>query len=264
MRFCILASGSAGNSCYFETENTRILIDAGLSCREIERRLHKVDVKPSGLDAIVITHEHTDHVQGAGPISRRFDVPVYMNRKTFLKGQKTLGNIRRPVFIETGQTILIQDICLETFTKCHDAADPFALVVSLCGESSEANGLRIGIATDMGRFTGLLVDRLKNCDALIVEFNYDQGMLENGPYPLDLKRRIKGQDGHLSNHQAGGLLSAVSHLNLRHVVLAHLSRTNNHPEKAYQEAEDVLRSGGLDGTDILVSRQDEPGPMIEL
>jgi len=265
MRFCVLASGSSGNSCYVETDKARILVDAGLSCRETLQRLEHVGVRPEGLDALIITHEHTDHIKGAGPLIRRFGLSLYINKKTLKKGLKTLGKLSDPVVIESGQTVTIKDLSFETFTKCHDAADPVGLILSCNGASSSApNGMRIGLATDLGRSTGLVEDRLKGCDALIMEFNYDQEMLESGPYPLDLKRRIKGQDGHLSNRQAGNLLGAISHDNLKFVVLAHLSEINNDPDKAREEAAKALRKCGHAHVSILISRQDEPGPMIEL
>ncbi len=257
MRFSVLASGSSGNACYVESDNARILIDAGLSAREIERRLEQVGVAPSSLDALIITHEHSDHIKGAGPLSRRYDLPLYINRKTLETGRKNFGKLSQPVIIETGQTLTINDLNVETFTKCHDAADPVGVVLSL-------NGVKIGVITDLGRSTRLIEDRLKGCQALIIEFNHDPVMLEQGPYPLHLKRRIKGRDGHLSNEQAGDLLKAVCHDNLKQVVLSHLSEKNNLPEKAYQEAADVLDKCGLGETGILISRQDESGPMVEL
>jgi len=257
MRFSVLASGSSGNACFIETEKTRVLIDAGLSCREIVRRLKRVGVQPESLDALIITHEHMDHTKGAGPLARRFDLPLYTNRKTLERGLKTLGNLSRPIIVQTGETLTINDLGIETFTKCHDAVDPFGVVLSF-------NGARVALATDFGRSTRLVEDRLKGCQALIMEFNYDQVMLDEGPYPLDLKRRIKGPDGHLSNQQAGDLLRVVSHKNLKFVVLAHLSETNNHPRKAHQEAADALSKCNLAGANILVSQPDEPGPMIDL
>lgn len=264
MRFSVLASGSSGNVCYIETDGTCILIDAGLSCREIERRLKMIGCMPEKLDAIIVTHEHTDHIKGAGPLARRFDIPVYINRKTLEIGFKILGNLPKLVFLQTGQTLAIKDLRVETFTKCHDAIDPFGLIVSCPGEFSTFNGIRIGLATDLGRSTRLVEDRLKGCHALIMEFNYDQEMLEKGPYPLALKTRIKGQDGHLSNQQGGNLLRSVMHNDLRYVVLAHLSETNNNPKKAYDKAVDALSACGTRGASILISRQDKPSPMIEL
>ena len=257
MKFSILASGSSGNSCYVETNNIRVLVDAGLSCKETMRRLEIIGVDPTSLDALIITHEHTDHIKGAGPLARRFDLPIYLNRKTCDKGSKTFGKIAKPVIVQTGQSLTIEDLVVETFTKCHDAADPFGLVFSV-------NGMKVGLITDLGRSTRLVEDRLKGCRVLIIEFNYDPEMLEQGPYPLYLKRRIKGADGHLSNQQAGDLLCAVSHDDLKSVVLAHLSETNNHPKRAHEEAANALDKCGLRGTNILIARQDEPGPMIEM
>jgi len=257
MRFSVLASGSGGNSCYIETAESRILVDAGLSCRELVRRLASIEVETDRLDALIITHEHLDHIRGAGPVARRFDVPVYITASTLNKGLKRLGNIAMPIPVHTGQSININDIMIETFTKCHDAADPIGLTVS-------SNGSRLGLVTDLGRSTGVVEDRLKGCNALIIEFNHDPGMLEQGPYPLDLKRRIRGPEGHLSNQQAGELLRAVSHKGLSHVVLAHLSGENNLPEKAFQEAEEVLNECGLDKTEILISHQDRPIPLVEI
>ena len=257
MRFSVLASGSGGNACYVETTDSRILVDAGLSCRELVRRLELIEVNPESLDAVVITHEHLDHIKGAGPISRRFDIPVYINHSTLKKGIRVLGNLSRPVPVHTGQTISVNNLLIETFTKCHDSVDPMGVIISSDGE-------RLGLVTDLGRSTRLVEDRLKGCRALVIEFNHDQKMLEEGPYPLDLKRRIQGQDGHLSNRQARELLGAVAHENLALVVLAHLSKENNHPEKAFQEAKKGLARYGRDDIRILISHQDHPGPLVEL
>jgi phosphoribosyl 1,2-cyclic phosphodiesterase len=257
MRFSVLASGSGGNACYIETDNSRILIDAGLSCREIIKRLETLEVKSDTFDALVITHEHLDHIKGAGPISRRFKTPVYINDSTMQKASKGMGKITDHVLFDTGRTIKIKDVVIETFTKCHDATDPVGLVIS-------SNGSRLGVITDVGRSTRLLEDRLKDCDALIIEFNHDELMLDEGPYPLHLKRRIKGPEGHLSNHDAGELLKTLSHKGLRHVILAHISEKNNLPEKAFCTASGILMECGWDNTEILISLQDQPVPMREI
>ena len=257
MRFSVLASGSGGNSCYVETAQTRILIDAGLSCRELMRRLETVQADPRALDALVITHEHVDHMRGAGPLARLLDIPVYINRSTFRKSPKTLGNLSKPMTIHTGQTITINDLSIETFTKCHDTADPMGLVLS-------SDGSRLGLITDLGRSTQVVEDRLRGCHALIIEFNHDQKMLEDGPYPWEVKRRIKGSEGHLSNQQAGELLEAVAHKDLNLVILAHISKVNNDELRAFKEARDALTRRGLKNTKILISRQDYPLSMAEL
>jgi phosphoribosyl 1,2-cyclic phosphodiesterase len=257
MRFSVLASGSAGNACYVESAHSKVLIDAGISCREIIRRLDVIGVNPEKLDALILTHEHSDHIKGAGPLSRRFDLPVYGNGSTFKRGVKTLGGLTKPVTIHTGQSIPIHDLIVETFTKCHDAADPMGLVIS-------SNGVRLGLATDLGRSTQLVEDRLRGCQALIIEFNHDEKMLEDGPYPLELKKRIKGADGHLSNYQAGELVKTVFHEDLRVVVAAHLSETNNLPEKALKEVEKALMGGETGNIRIVLSHQDYPLPMVDL
>jgi len=133
MRFSVLASGSEGNACYVETAHTRLLIDAGLSCRELIRRLELVDVNPETLDALVVTHEHTDHVKGAGPLARLLGIPVYMNHATLRRSMRILGNLSVPMTVHTGQTITINDLAIETFTKCHDAVDPVGVVVGRDG-----------------------------------------------------------------------------------------------------------------------------------
>jgi phosphoribosyl 1,2-cyclic phosphodiesterase len=257
MRFSVLASGSGGNACYIETPQSKLLIDAGLSCSELIRRLELIHVNPEGLDALVITHEHSDHVKGAGPLSRRFDIPVYINGPTLNRSIRTLGNIARTVPFHPGQSITINDLLIETFTKCHDAVDPIGLIIS-------ADAARLGLITDLGRSTSLVEDRLQGCQAIIIEFNHDERMLEEGPYPLALKRRIKGSDGHLSNKQARELLKAVSHENLNLVILAHISEVNNLPEKAIREAKEVLAECRLEQTEILLSQQDYPVSMVEL
>lgn len=257
MRFSVLASGSTGNACYVESAQSRVLIDAGLSCREIIRRLESIKVDPKSLDALILTHEHSDHIKGAGPLARRFDLPVYGNGSTLKRGNRILGDLSKPVTIHTGQAIPIRDLLIETFTKCHDAVDPMGLVIS-------SNGAKLGMVTDLGRSTNLVEEHLKGCQALIIEFNHDEQMLAEGPYPLDLKRRIKGPDGHLSNHQAGELIKMLFHDDLKYVVPAHLSETNNLPEKALQEVKTVLQGPGMENIKIVLSYQDHPMPIVEL
>ncbi|MBW2285501.1 MAG: MBL fold metallo-hydrolase [Deltaproteobacteria bacterium] len=257
MKFSVLASGSKGNACYVETEDARVLVDAGLSAREIERRLKLVGVDPNGIDGLFITHEHADHIRGAGPFARRFDVPVFINKPTYDRSKKFLGSLSTPIIVATGMPVTLKNLVIETFTKCHDAVDPVGLVFS-------CNGSRIGLATDLGRTTNLVEDRLRDCNALILEFNHDITMLEQGPYPLALKRRIKGPDGHLSNDQAETLLKKLLHADLRHVVLAHLSDANNRPDHALRAASRALDTRRNITASVWVSRQDEPGPLISV
>ncbi len=257
MRFSVLASGSRGNACYIETDNTNILIDAGLSCREIVRRLDMINVRAERFDALVITHEHNDHIRGAGAVSRRFNTPLLLNSATFRQGTRVLGNISSPITLKTGHSIIINDIVVDTFTKCHDAVDPMGLIIS-------SNGARLGIITDLGRSTQLVADRLRECNAVLIEFNHDSEMLDKGPYPLSLKRRIKGSEGHLSNQQAGELLKAIAHKGIKIVILAHISEKNNLPEKALEAAQTALKEAGISEVPVYVSSQDKPGPLMEI
>jgi phosphoribosyl 1,2-cyclic phosphodiesterase len=257
MRFSVLASGSGGNACYVETSGARILIDAGLSGRGVLERLKCLGLEPGAIDAIVVTHEHIDHIRGAGPLARRFGLPVYLNRPTHDGGLRAFGKLPAPVTVETGRTLAIGDLKVETFTKCHDAGDPIGLVIS-------CDGLRLGLITDLGRSTRLVEDRLKGCQALIVEFNHDEALLDRGRYPLYLKRRIRGPEGHLSNRQAGELVRLLAHQGLGVVVPAHLSRENNLPEIARREVGTALAACGLDRTRVEMSAQEEPTPLVAL
>jgi len=254
MRFSVLASGSGGNACYVETAEARVLIDAGLSGEELIRRMENAGIDPARLDGVLLTHEHIDHIRGSGPLARRFDLPVYVNRLTLRRALKNLGNLSKPVVFHTGQPITVHGLCIETFTKCHDAADPVGIVV-------HADGARLGIITDLGRSTPVVEDRLRGCHALVMEFNHDERMLEEGPYPPELKRRIKGPEGHLSNEQAGGLLKTLRHNALSTVILAHLSERNNHPDKAIEALEQALSGFRVK---VLVGDQDFALPMVDV
>ncbi|MFP4036378.1 MAG: MBL fold metallo-hydrolase [Desulfobacteraceae bacterium] len=257
MRFSVLASGSSGNSLYVESHHSRVIVDAGLSCREILRRLLEIGIDPDTIDAVIVTHEHLDHIRGVGPLSRRLGVPVFINQATFRRGLRTLGDISRPVMIQTGEEFTLRDLSIETFTKCHDAADPMGLVLG-------CNGARMGLITDLGRSTKLVQTRLQGCRALVMEFNHDPYMLENGAYPLKVKRRIKGPDGHLSNQQAVELLRALAHEDLGMVVPAHLSAENNLPEMAVKAAGQALIGCGLSRSNVVVSSPGEPTPLFRL
>ncbi|MBN2418800.1 MAG: MBL fold metallo-hydrolase [Deltaproteobacteria bacterium] len=257
MRFSVLASGSKGNACYVETENTRLLIDAGLSCRDLIYRMESVGLEASRLDAIIITHEHSDHVKGAGPISRKFNSTVYSNSSTIKRCKRAIGNTCINDRLRTGESIIINDITIQTFAKDHDAVDPIGLIVC-------SNGSRLGILTDVGESTSLMEDALLGCTGILLEFNHDIEMLDNGPYPYYLKKRIKGSKGHLSNEQAGLLLKRLSHKSLKHIVLAHLSEVNNTPEKALAKALESLSECNMENIQVHVSYQDCPCPMLEV
>ena len=225
---CVLASGSKGNAIYVADATTAVLIDAGLSGVEIERRLKSRGLAPEGLNAVLVTHEHDDHIRGVGVLSRRYQLPVYISVPTLKAASSHLGRLHETRPFQCGRGFQIDALHFRPFAISHDAEDP-------AGFSVSRNGTKLGIATDLGIATALVKENLKGCDALILEANHDPIMLENGPYPWPLKQRIKGRSGHLANSDSRQLLSAVKHDRLRHVILAHLSEKNNSPEKALAE-----------------------------
>lgn len=226
---CVLASGSTGNSVYIADGQTHILLDAGLSGRELERRMKSRRIDPQKLDAIVVSHEHGDHLRGVGVLSRRYRLPVYINEKTFQAGQARMGRLWERRAFECGTGFRIEKLTIHPFSLSHDAADTAGFTIA-------RNGSKIGIATDLGVVPALVRQHLQGADLLIVEANHDPDMLMAGPYPWHLKQRIQSRNGHLSNGDACQLLRELAHDRLRHVVLAHLSEKNNRPEKARSEA----------------------------
>lgn len=231
MRLVSIASGSSGNCIYAGTEETHILIDAGISNKRIEQGLNEIGVKGSELNGVVITHEHSDHVKGLGVLARKHGVPIYGTKETLeeIQEMKYLGEYPRelfhPVLPDVG--FLIGDIEVKPFSIDHDAANPV-------GYRIQAERKSVAVATDMGHFDQYIIEHLQGLDALLLEANHDVRMLETGPYPYYLKRRILGDHGHLSNDNAGRLLNHVLHDGLKHILLGHLSKENNYEELAYE------------------------------
>ena len=251
---CMLASGSKGNAIYISDGATSLLVDAGLSGVEIERRLQAHELDPHGIDAMIVSHEHADHIRGVGILSRRFGLPVYLSEKTSREASLTIGKVKDLRSFSCGQPFSVNTLDIHPFSTTHDAEDP-------AGFSIACNGRKIGIATDLGIATSMVKQHLKGCDLLILEANHDPEMLMNGPYPWPLKQRIKGRTGHLSNQASGALLSELKHNKLQHVILAHLSETNNTPAKALQEVGPVLDDCRAR---IHVAAQDLCGEMLKI
>ena len=251
---CILASGSKGNAIFISSGDTSLLIDAGLSGIEIERRLRSRGLDPNNIDAILVSHEHSDHIQGVGVLSRRFKLPVYINSKTRRSAVSQLGNLFDFKKFECGSMFTINDLSIHPFSISHDAQDP-------CGFTINQNGTKIGIATDLGIATSMVKAHLKGCTLLVLEANHDEKMLINGPYPWPIKQRIKSRTGHLSNEASKTLLNELQHDGLKHVMLAHLSETNNTPQKAVNEVGKALTrcKARLD-----VASQDKCGALLLL
>ena len=235
---CVLASGSRGNATYISDGTTAILIDAGLSGVEIQRRMAANGLDPNHLNAIVVSHEHSDHIQGVGVLSRRFGLPVHINEGTRQASGTALGKLARQRPFSCGEAFGIGSLTIHPFSISHDARDPAGFTIS-------CNRTKIGLATDLGIVTGVVKMHLQACDILILEANHDPQMLIDGPYPWPLKQRIRGRSGHLSNEDAASLVSALQHDHLAHVVLAHLSEENNTPQKARQAVEAVLNGAQI-------------------
>jgi phosphoribosyl 1,2-cyclic phosphodiesterase len=221
---CVLASGSKGNAVYVSDGQTAVLVDAGPSGVEIERRLGSCGLAPDRLQAIVVSHEHADHINGVGVLSRRYRLPVYLNRKT-AGAAKRIGRLHCVNSFDCGSVFHIGNLHIHPFSLSHDAEDP-------AGFTIQTNGIKIGLATDLGVVTAMVKEHLKGCRALILEANHDTRMLIDGPYPWPLKQRIQSRLGHLSNTDSRQLLCEVAHADLEHVILAHLSEINNTPETA--------------------------------
>lgn len=231
MEFCSIASGSSGNCIYVGTGQTSVLVDAGLSGKRIEAGLNAIDRTTRDVDAILITHEHSDHIQGLGVLARRYGVPIYATAGTIDAASRMtqLGRMPEGLFCEIreDEDFFVGDLKILPFSISHDAAQPV-------GYRLECEGRSVGIATDMGVYSSYTVKRLKKLSALLLEANHDVNMLQVGRYPYYLKRRIMSERGHLSNENAGQLLGQLLHDDLKAVFLGHLSKENNYDKLAYE------------------------------
>ena len=242
-----LGSGSAGNCALVESPQSRVLIDGGLSARQITLRLAELGVDPSQLDGILITHEHCDHVQGLEVLLKKFDIPVYANSLTAeALGEKVQ---RRARIFQTGSEFTLKDIVVQTFPVPHDAAEPAGFVLHQ-GESV------LGFCTDLGFATKLVFERLRFAQTILIETNHDEKMLQNDPRrPWSLKQRIMSRHGHLSNAAAASVLEQLLGNGLRRAILAHLSRDCNSPEIATQTVRSQLSRAGDEAVEVICAAQ---------
>jgi phosphoribosyl 1,2-cyclic phosphodiesterase len=235
MRLSVLASGSGGNAVVVETGEVCVLVDCGISYRQLRARMQPLGIEPEQIQAVLLTHEHDDHVKGLDVFLRHHPVQV-------MATAGTVGAMATPpAEVETlraGRELRLGDLKVLPVPTSHDAHEPVGFVV-------EARGCRAGLVTDTGVFTELLVDRLTGCHALLLECNHDRDLLRYGPYPWPLKQRIAARTGHLSNEQACAALERLAHSGLETVVGMHLSQTNNRPEMVMQELERILAGGGV-------------------
>ena len=257
LRAAVLGSGSGGNAVVVESNGFRVLIDAGFSCKELERRMRLAGIDPASIGAVLLTHEHEDHIKGVDRFARKHRLPVYLTAGTMLGTVLGEEVVPRTVRIESGRPFEVGPFAVEAFSIPHDAREPVGFVLQ------DAAGRRLGLAGDIGCRTQLAWGRLADLDCLLIETNHDLEMLRSGPYPWALKQRVAGRHGHLSNREAADGLPELLAARLRFVVLYHLSRTNNLPALAAAEvAETLAREGSA--AEIVISSQFEPSSWLEV
>lgn len=238
-----LNSGSNGN-CYYVGNNTdAVLIDAGISCRETEKRMKKLGLSMKTVKAVFVSHEHGDHIKGVSTLANRYSLPVYITPKTATHGPKLIRHLSKT--FKADVPVTIGELTITPFTKQHDAVDPYSFIV-------QYKGITVGIFTDIGIACEQVIHYFKQCHAAFLESNYDEALLENGRYPLHLKNRIRGGQGHLSNRQALELFKAHRPDFMSHLFLSHLSKENNSPELAKE-----LFAEHAAGTEIIVASRYE-------
>jgi phosphoribosyl 1,2-cyclic phosphodiesterase len=278
VRLTILGSGSAGNCSYVETDEARILVDAGFSGRQIRQRLATIGRTPENLTGILITHEHADHIAGLLALAEKLKLPIYCNRATQeeilwtfkakwsskkspalagLDGSDAKTRLDWRLF-HTGDSFELNDVLIETFSIPHDAQDPVGFIL-------RTNGTSIGFATDLGHVTKLVLDRIRTANALVLEANHDVKMLQECPRrPWSLKQRILGRHGHLSNEAAAEAVEEIMSADLRHLYLGHLSRECNRPELAHRVVNQCLQKIGATHVALALTSQDVPCPTLSL
>lgn len=258
VRVSVLAGGSKGNSILVVAGGIALLFDAGLSGREIGKRMAMVGETLDSVKALFISHEHNDHVSGAGVIHRRHGIPLYMTPGTAGAAAGRIGRTDAVEYLTPGDPVFIGEAKVISFRTNHDAADPVGFIVRHGGHS-------VGIATDLGCPTHIVRNSLKGCDVLVLESNHDRHMLMTGPYPPELKTRINSRVGHLANDACGDLLAEVISSRTRFVLLTHLSEENNHRDLAVAEARRALSTFNSPfPVELIVAAQDEPTRPVEV
>lgn len=246
LSFASLGSGSKGNATLVSDGETHLLVDCGFTLREAERRLARLGLHPRQLDALLVTHEHGDHIRGVGPLARRYGVPVWLTPGTWASGR--LGELPERHWITPQARFAVKGLCIDPVTVPHDAREPVQFRIQ------GGSGRHLGLLTDLGHPTEHVVQAFAGCDALVLECNHDVRMLAEGPYPPRLKRRVGGDWGHLANTQAAALLARLGLDRLQHIACSHLSEHNNRPELALEALVPLLDG---DESRLMVSCQDD-------
>lgn len=247
LEVCVLASGSSGNSVYVASGCTRILVDAGLSARQVAVRLEQIGVVPESINGICVSHEHGDHIAGIRVLQKRHGIPVFANAGTLngIMRQPKASEIAAKIF-QTGSPFQIGDITIEPFSVPHDAYEPVGFRLHTAHTA-------VGIVTDLGMSTSLIREKLKGCHVIIVESNHDEDLLQEAPRPWPLKQRIRSRQGHLSNIDAARLIADCATDALEHVYLSHLSSDCNTPDTALRTVASQLRLDGLGHINLEIS-----------
>lgn len=263
MQFNSLASGSSGNSQYLKYKNTEILIDAGLSGKKIEEALKSIGKCPTNIDAIFVTHEHIDHINGVGVLSRRHNIPIYANKKTWENMLGRIGKISEEniKIFDNDRYINFKNLNIKPIGTYHDASDPVGYIIN-----NEKK--KISILTDTGEVDDYIIDSMKGSDFYFIESNHDEFMLKEGIYPKRLKDRISGPEGHLSNRDTGNILLKLLEGKKEKICLGHLSKDNNIPILAYETIKNMLLDEGLDllkeSIDLMLADRNKVSKTIEL
>lgn len=266
MKIKTIASGSSGNCTFISSDKTHIIVDVGISMKRIIEGLSDQELSLDRIDGIFITHEHIDHIKSLGAISRRYGIKIFATRETFNqfinpRYKKSLGYIDEELYniIEPDNKYYIGDMIFEPHSIWHDAADPVCY-------SFYANNKKISIATDLGAYDDYIVNKLSDSDVILLEANHDIRMLQVGPYPYNVKMRILGNRGHLSNETSGKLLSRLMSDKVQKIILGHLSKENNYDELAYETVKSELCNNcfgfEVNECNLLVARPDVPGELI--
>ena len=255
--FCSLYSGSSGNSLFVESENTKLLVDAGVSSKKIETALTNLEIDPSSINGILITHEHSDHVQGLGTFAKKFNLPVYQKTLDAMPNQKDKISEKNIKIIKNEEKFEIGDLKIKPFSIPHDAANP-------CGFYIIHDNKKISIATDIGHMTNGIIKNLEDSIFIMLEANYDPEVLKFSKYPYILKSRIAGPTGHLPNEMAGKTIAHLLNSGLQQAILGHLSKESNFPELAYKTVIDEVISSNYDENSLKLSvaSRDIPGNKI--
>ena len=259
MRFCPLCSGSSGNATYIEAGSARILIDAGLSCKRITELLQMIGVDPRTLSAILVTHEHIDHVRGVNILSKKYDLPVYANADTWSVLKAPFKDVapKNVCVFKSDRDFYLSGVRILPFSVPHDA-------IHAVGYTLFFGGHKVGVCTDLGHVDARILSILSGCDLLLFEANHDVDMLMAGSYPYLLKKRILSGSGHMNNDDCGRALVKLHETGVKNVILGHLSRENNYPALAMVAVRAALEGAGIDDMQLAIAAREEPTGVFEI